>query len=154
MPSFEIVGNIKNREVIAQGRGIRDLSELKSRYGDGNWRKCKGEATIELPDGRIRRAELHWYEAHGIGKRRIKRKRYYGLMRALETTSRAANIVICVRNEGYELDFKPWHVYEVIPDETLEISDLRVIDETGEDYIYPASYFVSASEIERSRSVL
>lgn len=76
MPSFEIVGVIKNREVIAQGRGIRDLPELKSRYGDGNWRKCKGEATIELPDGKIRRAELHWYEAHGIGKRRIKRKRY------------------------------------------------------------------------------
>lgn len=76
MPHFEIIGDIRNREIIAQGRGIRDLSELKSRYGDGNWRKCKGEATIELPDGRIRRAELHWYEAHGIGKRRIKRKRY------------------------------------------------------------------------------
>ncbi len=76
MPHFEIVGEIKNREIIAQGSGIHDLSKLKARYGDGNWRKYKGEATIAWPDGRIRRAELHWYEAHGIGKRRIKRKRY------------------------------------------------------------------------------
>lgn len=75
-PSFEIVGEIANREVITSGRGIRELSELKERYGDGNWRKCKGEATIVLPDGKIRRAELHWYEAHGIGRRRIKRKGY------------------------------------------------------------------------------
>ncbi len=76
MPPFDIIGSITNREVIAQGKGIRDLPKLKDRYGDGNWRKCKGEAMIELPDGRIRRAELHWYEAHGIGKRRMKRKRY------------------------------------------------------------------------------
>ncbi|CAN5855282.1 hypothetical protein BH23ACT11_BH23ACT11_29500 [soil metagenome] len=76
MPSFEIIGDITNREVIARGTGIRDLSGLKDRYGDGNWRKCSGEATIQLPDGRIRMVELHWYEAHGIGKRRIKRKRY------------------------------------------------------------------------------
>jgi hypothetical protein len=76
MPPFKVIGDITNREVIAKGGGIRDLSELRKRYGDGNWRKCKGEATIELPDGRIRRAELHWYEAHGIGKRRMKRKGY------------------------------------------------------------------------------
>lgn len=75
-------------------------------------------------------------------------------MRASETINRAANLVVCVRNEGYELDLKPWRVYEAIPDDSLETHDLRVIDETGEDYIYPANYFVSASEIERSRSVL
>lgn len=75
-PPFEIVGEIQNREVIAQDSGIHDLSKLNARYGSGNWRKCKGEAMIELPNGRIRKAELHWYEAHGIGKRRIKRKRY------------------------------------------------------------------------------
>jgi hypothetical protein len=75
-------------------------------------------------------------------------------MRALEITSRATNVVVCVRNEGYELDLKPLRVYEVVPDESLEPDDIRVIDETGEDYIYPASYFVSVSEIARSRSVL
>jgi hypothetical protein len=76
MPSFEIVGDITNRRIIARGKGIRGLSELKARYGDANWRKCKREATIEFPNGTIRRAELHWYEAHGVGKRGIKRKRY------------------------------------------------------------------------------
>ena len=73
---FEIVSDITNREVIARGTGIDKLAQLRARYGGRNWRKCKGEATIELPGGRIRRAELHWYEAQGIGKRRIKRKRY------------------------------------------------------------------------------
>lgn len=76
MPSFKIIGEIKNREVIAKGASIRELSKLRDVYGGGNWRKCKGEATIELPGGKIRKAELHWYEAHGIGKRRMKRKRY------------------------------------------------------------------------------
>ncbi len=72
-------------------------------------------------------------------------------MRALERTSRATNLVICVRNEGYELDLKPWRAYEVVPDESLEADDLRVIDETGEDYIYPASYFVSSRDMKRNR---
>ena len=149
MPSFEIVGDIINREVIAQGNGIRDLSELKKRYGDGNWRKCKGEATIALRDGPKGGASLvrgAWYRqaAH-------KAQGVLGLMRALEATSRATNVVICVRNEGYELDLKPWRVYEVVPDESLEPDDLRVVDETGEDYIYPASYFASPSEIGHSR---
>lgn len=76
MPSFEIVGGITNRRIIARGKGIRKFPELKARYGGTNWRKCKGEATIELPNGVVRRAELHWYEAHGVGKRNMKRKRY------------------------------------------------------------------------------
>lgn len=76
MPGFTIIGEITNRQVIASGQGIQDLDKLRASYGEGNWRKCKGEATIELANGRLRRAELHWYEAHGIGKRLIKRKRY------------------------------------------------------------------------------
>jgi hypothetical protein len=76
MPHFEIVGEITNREVIASGTGINDLHELRAMYGGKNWRKYKGEATIAWPDGRIRRAELHWYEAHGVGKVRMKRKGY------------------------------------------------------------------------------
>lgn len=73
-------------------------------------------------------------------------------MRIPKKTGKATNLVICVNNEGYELDLKPGQVYEVVPDENLETDDLRVIDETGEDYIYPASYFVSPSEIQNSRS--
>lgn len=72
-------------------------------------------------------------------------------MRALEITSRAANVVVCVRNDGHDIDLKPWRVYEVVPDESLEPGDIRVVDETNEDYIYPANYFVSPGYIEHSR---
>lgn len=74
---FEIVGEITGVEVIAIGRQIRTLRELTDRYGKGRWRKLKGIALIRiLPEGSIRRAELHWFEAHGIGRKRIKIKTY------------------------------------------------------------------------------
>ena len=71
---FEIIGNIESIEAIAVRRGIRELSRLRRVYGPGRWRKMKGFASIRLEDGTIHRAELHWYEAHGIGKRDIKFK--------------------------------------------------------------------------------
>ncbi len=73
---FEIVGEITDVETIAVGGGIRDIVRLRRSYGRGRWRKLKGVASVQLGNGRIRLAELHWYEAHGIGKREIKRKRY------------------------------------------------------------------------------
>jgi hypothetical protein len=73
---FEVVGEISNVEIIATGRRIHQLARLKRLYGRGRWRKMKGQALIRLTSGRLRRAELHWYEAHGIGKRDMKFKRY------------------------------------------------------------------------------
>ncbi|MGH8596947.1 MAG: hypothetical protein ACREXT_09855 [Gammaproteobacteria bacterium] len=73
---FEIIGEITSVETIAAGSGIRDLRRLRRSYGKGRWRKMKGMAQIRLSNGRLRLAELHWYEAHGIGKRELKRKRY------------------------------------------------------------------------------
>ncbi len=73
---FELVGDLANVETIATGRGIRELPRLRRLYGKGRWRKMKGSARIRLKDGRIRLAELHWYEAHGIGKKEFKRKKY------------------------------------------------------------------------------
>ena len=73
---FEIIGDITKIEVIATGSSIRDLERLREFYGDGRWRKMKGVATILLDNGRVRQAELHWYEAHGIGRKELKRKRY------------------------------------------------------------------------------
>lgn len=73
---FEVLGGISDVETIAVGNSIRDLPELNRKYGQGRWRKLKGTATIRFPSGRIRRAELHWYEAHGIGRKELKRKRY------------------------------------------------------------------------------
>jgi len=72
---FEIISEIAEVQRIATGREIRDLRRLQRRYGKGRWRKMKGIATIRLASGRIRLAELHWYEAHGIGKQELKRKR-------------------------------------------------------------------------------
>lgn len=74
--SFEIIGKITNIETIAVGNAIRDITRLQRCYGHGRWRKLKGIARVRLLSGRIRRAELHWYEAHGIGKKEFKRKRY------------------------------------------------------------------------------
>jgi len=73
---FEIIGNITDIEPVAVGSAIREVARLRKQYGRGRWRKLKGIALIRLANGRIRRAELHGYEAHGIGKREIKRKRY------------------------------------------------------------------------------
>ena len=76
MESFEIIGELTDIEVIALGREIREIRRLRKQYGAGRWRKVKGFAIIRLRNGRVRRAELHWYEAHGIGKKEMKRKRY------------------------------------------------------------------------------
>ena len=74
--SFEVLGEISGIETIAARPSIRDLERLEEHYGRGRWRKKKGVATIRLANGRIRKAELHWYEAHGIGRKELKRKRY------------------------------------------------------------------------------
>jgi len=76
MSGFDLIDKITNIKIIARGFGIRDLYRLNRQYGKGNWRKLKGNALIRLKTGRIRRAELHWYEAHGIGKKEMKRKCY------------------------------------------------------------------------------
>jgi hypothetical protein len=65
---FTIMGEITDREVIARNRGIRELNRLKATYGGRHWRKCKGVAKAEFADGTICDVELHWYEAHGIGR--------------------------------------------------------------------------------------
>ena len=71
---FEIVSEITNIETIAQGNSIRVLPILNRKYGKGRWRKKKGIATVRLKDGSFRVAEIHWYEAHGVGKKDLKIK--------------------------------------------------------------------------------
>jgi hypothetical protein len=73
---FEVLGELWEVESITIGSGIRDLPRLRRLYGPGRWRKMKGLARIRLSDGTVRIAELHWYEAHGIGKKEFKPKRY------------------------------------------------------------------------------
>ncbi len=73
---FELCGEITGAETIAVGPSIRELPQLRKRFGHGRWRKRKGVANVRLGDGTIRLAEVHWYEAHGIGKVRMKIKHY------------------------------------------------------------------------------
>lgn len=72
---LEIIGKIAKIETIAVGNSIRELSRIRKVYGSGRWRKLKGTATVRLYDGSSCEAEVHWYEAHGIGKKEIKIKR-------------------------------------------------------------------------------
>ncbi|MBI4600667.1 MAG: hypothetical protein HY721_01780 [Planctomycetes bacterium] len=78
---FELLSAITSAENIAVGRGIRELRRLLRVYGGKNWRKRKGIASVKLRDGTICRAEVHWYEGHGIGKQEMKIKHIlqYGL---------------------------------------------------------------------------
>ncbi len=72
---FKIIGHISDVETIASGKGIRERKRLRKLYGGRRWRKLKGTAAVELADGTICHAELHWYEAHGIGAKEFKIKR-------------------------------------------------------------------------------
>lgn len=138
--NFRIRGAITNVETIARGSQIRDHGRLRKFYGGTRWRKMKGKASIELGSGRVRVAELHWYEAHGIGKKEIKRKRFWiDPMRKRKEKS----FVVCVKNPGYRASLERNKIYVRLSDPDAERDgDLRVIDESGEDYLYPADWFV------------
>jgi len=73
--TWEIIGDIRDTKTIATGARLKARRRLRKRYGSGRWRKCKGLATVRLPDGTIRQAELHWYEASGFGRQELKIKR-------------------------------------------------------------------------------
>jgi hypothetical protein len=73
---FEIIGEIENIEAIAAGGRIRDIMRLRKQYGSARWRKLKGTTKVRLLDGSIREAEIHWYEAHGKGKKKYKIKKF------------------------------------------------------------------------------
>lgn len=74
--AFTIISEFSNVETIAVGAAIRERRRLVKAYGEGHWRKRKGVARIRLPDGTTRLAELHWYEATGVGQKEFKIKRY------------------------------------------------------------------------------
>ena len=73
---FRIIGNISDTETVASGKGVRERRRLQKFYGGKRWRKLKGTALIKLANGRICHAELHWYEAHVVGAKEFKIKRF------------------------------------------------------------------------------
>ena len=75
---FKIIGRVSDIETIASGKGIRERRRLSKVYGGRRWKKLKGTAIVELADGTMCHAEVHWYERHGLGRREIKIKRLLG----------------------------------------------------------------------------
>ncbi len=73
---FEIVGKIEKVETIAVGGRIRDIMRLRRQFGPGRWRKLKGVARVRIAGDQTRKAEVHWYEAHGVGRKKMKIKRF------------------------------------------------------------------------------
>ena len=73
---FQIIGKIESVTTIGVGNRIREIARLRKVYGKGRWRKLKGIALVMFRDGTIRSVELHWYEAHGIGRKKLKIKKY------------------------------------------------------------------------------
>ncbi len=75
---FEIIGKTNGVTTIAVGTSLREIARLRKIYGRGRWRKLKGFSTVRMPDGKVCKAEIHWYEAHGMGKKEFKIKRILG----------------------------------------------------------------------------
>ncbi len=73
---FEIIGELSDIQILDRGPAVRERARLRKQFGPGRWRKLKGIASVRLANRRIRTVELHWYEAHGVGKRKLKIKRY------------------------------------------------------------------------------
>ena len=136
---FEVIGDITDVEPIAVGKGVRIRKLLVKRFGRGRWRKLKGFGQVRLPDGTIRAAELHWFEAHGIGRKKMNQT-VPGLN--MSRTKRDRRFAICIKTDDPDL-LTPRKIYEVLPDASAEKSEfIRVIDNEGEDYLYPASCFI------------
>ena len=134
---FTAVGEIANIETFAIGRRIRELKRLRRKYGKGRWRKRKGFARVRLVDGVVKQAELHWYE--GYWPTRVEDQAVSRLSIMANTRRQFA---VCVRNEGYEASLELRKIYEVLSDAVAaRHRQIRVIDESGEDYLFPASWF-------------
>ena len=77
MVEFDILGDIRDIETIATGGSVYIRRYLERTYGKGRWRKRKGKATVQLADGTVCEAEVHWFEAHGVGRKDLKVKRVF-----------------------------------------------------------------------------
>jgi len=75
---FHLLGGVRDIEPIAVNLSIRERNNLKARFGGRRWRKLKGVALVRFPNGEVHRAEVHWYEAHGVGRRKMKVRRVLG----------------------------------------------------------------------------
>ena len=134
---FRVVGCITNVERIASGKAIRERKRLWKAYGKGRWRKLKGTAEVEFFDGRYAMRKSTGTEPTGWGRKGTRSSGFSTDMK------RDGEFVICIGNKGYAASLELRKVYQVIPDKAASrLHQVRVIDESGEDYLYPENYFV------------
>jgi len=139
--SFEIIGEITQVETIATGTGIREIARLRRRYGRARWRKRKGAAEVHLESGEIVRAEIHCMRRQELESGN---SRSSGFSRHLMPKV-SKKLVICLDNSGYEVSLERRKIYVAIPDPRAErLGQIRIVDESGEDYLYPEKNFVPA----------
>lgn len=136
-----MISDLDAVEAIASGREIQSLKLLNRRFGRGRWRKMKGLAKVELETGEIVRAELHWYEAHGRGRQSYDEDQAdHGLTMA-QTTSNPG-FVVYLGPADNEVEMQRMKLYRLAkPQPNDPKGYLRVIDDSGENYLYPKRHF-------------
>ena len=150
--SFEIVGEITEIETIALGGRIRDLPRLRRLYGRGRWRKLKGTAVVRLRESG-KRSCTGMKRTGSAGRRSsesdmsTKKRRSHG--------RRAPRFVVCINNAGYPSSLELHKIYRVVADvAAARDGDLRIVDESGEDYLYPSEWFAALELPRRVRNSL
>jgi hypothetical protein len=135
---FDVVGKIEQVETIAAGPSVKVRSFLRKTYGRGRWRKLKGIATVRLPNGNLRRVELHLV--------RGPRHRQTGLqdqgLLGQAMKRQAKQFALCLENAGNEASLILGKVYRILPDARAAKDDLvRIVDESGDDYLFDRDQF-------------
>jgi len=139
--AIQLMGRITEATTIATGRGIRELDRLVRVYGPGRWRKRKGAATVRLPDGTLRQAEVHCVRSARHRTEGVQGEAHFGAA-AMNARRSVARDVVCLSNAGYRASLIPRRIYRVVPDAEADKRGLsRGIDESGEDYLYPRKLF-------------
>ena len=140
---FDIVGEITEIETFATGSGIREIARLRRAYGRGRWRKRKGVARVRFADGSPHVAELHWYEGRWHWPQGIQDQTPAVKPEAM-ARSQSKQLVVCVDNEGYPASLERRKMYVALADLDAEkLGLLPIVDESGEDYLYPKAFFRS-----------
>jgi hypothetical protein len=135
---FKIIEKVSDVETIAQGTRIRERRRLWKVYGRGRWKKLKGMATAQFADGSVCHAEVPVRSARNRRKG-IQDQTYSGN----STKRNDAGFVACVKNKDYAASLELRKLYQVVPDgSAAKLGQIRVIDESGEDYLYPQEFFV------------
>jgi hypothetical protein len=134
---FKIAGRIEKVELIVSGKAIRERNRLWKAYGKARWRKLKGTPTWNSSMVRYAMRKSTGTKPTGLGRKSTKSSGFSTDMK------REVQFVICVGNKGYAASLELRKIYQVIPDKAASgLHQIRVIDESGEDYLYPEDFFV------------